>query len=258
MQTQPVEDIEAVLGRFQAWAGLQHAAEVKPGIRELSYEEALASNRYRWKAGAGATAKKKPEVKDERRSEQVEAMMASDAEPQPAQQKEATARSNDARRGGRKKARGRHRARSGREAKPEPEQVLVKNAVTTVKEEPKATRPFKEALVEAVQPPGVLVPAQPLELTRQVAVSIRLAQAERALIKTRATEAGLTVSAYIRQCALEVEQLRAQVQQTLAVMERRAAQPSIATEDQSGRPGFLTRLMRRFLPAPGSRLALRA
>ena len=43
MQTQSIENIDAVLGRFQAWAGASNAAETKPGIRELSYEEALRS-----------------------------------------------------------------------------------------------------------------------------------------------------------------------------------------------------------------------
>ncbi len=32
MQTQPVDDIEAVLGRFQAWAGVRNAVETKAGI----------------------------------------------------------------------------------------------------------------------------------------------------------------------------------------------------------------------------------
>src|SRR5690242_3285436 len=62
MATQPVEDIDAVLGRFQAWSGARTATEARPGIREIPYEEALASERYRWK-GVGAHAARKPEPK---------------------------------------------------------------------------------------------------------------------------------------------------------------------------------------------------
>src|SRR6185437_5389691 len=57
MATRPVEDIEAVLGRFQAWAGARNAAEAA-GIREISYDEALGSDRYRWKGARAAASKK--------------------------------------------------------------------------------------------------------------------------------------------------------------------------------------------------------
>src|SRR6185437_2856587 len=57
MATQPVEDIDAVLGRFQAWTGAREATGMKAGVRELSDEEALASGRYRWKPERAGTAK---------------------------------------------------------------------------------------------------------------------------------------------------------------------------------------------------------
>lgn len=56
MRTQPVEDIDSVIGRFQAWAGSRNAAEPVPGIRELSYEEALESRRQRWRTPAQSVA----------------------------------------------------------------------------------------------------------------------------------------------------------------------------------------------------------
>jgi hypothetical protein len=40
------DDIEAVLGRFQAWTGLRDANAVKDGVREISYEEALRASRH--------------------------------------------------------------------------------------------------------------------------------------------------------------------------------------------------------------------
>jgi len=51
---------------------------------------------------------------------------------------------------------------------------------------------------------------------RSASVTIRLSRAECARLHQRAAEAGLTVSAYLRSCAVEAEGLRAQVKQALA------------------------------------------
>jgi len=51
---------------------------------------------------------------------------------------------------------------------------------------------------------------------RSASVTIRLSKAECAQLRQRAAEAGMTVSAYLRSCALEAEVLRAQVKQALA------------------------------------------
>lgn len=51
---------------------------------------------------------------------------------------------------------------------------------------------------------------------RSASVTIRVSQAECARLRRRAAEAGLTVSAYLRSCALEAEALRAQVKHALA------------------------------------------
>ncbi len=53
-------------------------------------------------------------------------------------------------------------------------------------------------------------------ILRTASITIRLSKAEVAQLRRRAAEAGLTVSAYLRSCTLEVESLRAQVKQTLA------------------------------------------
>lgn len=121
---------------------------------------------------------------------------------------------------------------------------------------------FLEVLTEAVRPVEVTVAAQPVQLARQAAVSIRLTFAERALLRTRSAEAGTSVSAYVRQCVLEIEQLREQVQQALAAMEQmeqRAATPADAPGlPATPKPGLLTRLMRRALPVSAPTLVLRA
>jgi hypothetical protein len=53
---------------------------------------------------------------------------------------------------------------------------------------------------------------------RSASVTIRLSRTECARMHQRAAEAGLTVSAYLRSCAVEAEGLRAQVKQALAEM----------------------------------------
>jgi len=59
-------------------------------------------------------------------------------------------------------------------------------------------------------------------------VTIRLSEAECARLRRRATEAGLTVSAYLRSCALEADKLRAQVKAALAEL-KAAAETRSAT-----------------------------
>jgi len=68
-------------------------------------------------------------------------------------------------------------------------------------------------------------PAMPMELApdrdlRSASVTIRLSKTECAQLHQRAAEAGLTVSAYLRSCALEAEALRTQVKQVLAELKR--------------------------------------
>ena len=245
MQTQPVEDIDAVLGRFQAWAGSRNAGEAKAGIRELSYEEALRSRRYRWKGEDSPTAKKKlgPKPGPE---PGVVPVAAPDVAPkaQAERVKTAPSKAGDVKRRTAKQVRARnHAAKTAPPAKVEP-------AAKT-----KSAPEFHEALANAVRPAEVIVSAQPVELARQVAISIRLAPSERALVKTRAAEAGISASAYIRQCTLEVEQLRAQVQQALAAMERKGP-ASVQTSAPS--QGFFARIAQRLFHRNTPALALRA
>lgn len=235
MATQPVENIEAVLGRFQAWTGARTAVETKPGIREFSDEEALASGRYRWKSGSAAAAK--PAKKTV-------------APPAPVAPSAAPARAKPT-------AAKVHKAKSGAAKRHHKGQAAASTAASAKssafqKEEKRPA--FREVLAEAVRPAEVVV-ARPVELSRQVAISIRLAPSERALIKTRAAESGITASAYIRQCALEVEQLRAQVRAAVAAMDRGGPAPSLAPVSS---PGFFARMARRFFPRSAPALALRA
>ena len=60
---------------------------------------------------------------------------------------------------------------------------------------------------------------------RQAIVSLRLTDVELLRLKDRASESGISVSAYMRSCILDADQLRAQVKQALAEMRALSAMP---------------------------------
>ena len=213
---QSAESLDAVLGRFQAWSGSHKTKELTDGVRELSYEHALQSSRYRWQARDEAA---RTEVSDKNDfvPEPVEnatirvplALTARDeisedaAFADEAIAPDKVSLSNVAE----------SRARSAAPAKKSASSPAFGNVLAGT------------VLTEAGSPvttPGSLALVWPAagKSGRQVSMSLRVGISEQALIKARAAEAGLSASAYLRQCALEVEQLRAQVQHTLAVIER--------------------------------------
>ncbi len=61
---------------------------------------------------------------------------------------------------------------------------------------------------------------------KSASVTMRMTGGECAQLHQRAAEAGLTVSAYLRSCAFEVETLRAQVKEALAQLSAAAVQRS--------------------------------
>lgn len=80
---------------------------------------------------------------------------------------------------------------------------------------------------------------------KTASITIRLSGAECAQLRRRAAEAGLTVSAYLRSCTLEVETLRAQVKKALAELRNSAPKPS-EFSSQSESPGGIQTLLSRF------------
>lgn len=74
------------------------------------------------------------------------------------------------------------------------------------------------ATADALNPAGAALAAitAPDRDLRSTSVTIRLSRMESARLHQRAAEAGLTLSAYLRSCAIEAEALRAQVKQALA------------------------------------------
>ncbi|MDE3186161.1 MAG: ribbon-helix-helix protein, CopG family [Acidobacteriota bacterium] len=114
-----------------------------------------------------------------------------------------------------------------------------------------ATRPGNPATrqnKQTVRPPESAKrhPAVPRENRKSASITIRLSEEEAAQLRERAAEAGMTVSAYLRSCAFEVEALRTQVKQALS--EIRSAAP--AEEPGSPAPG------RAFSPQPTWRARL--
>jgi len=88
-------------------------------------------------------------------------------------------------------------------------------------------------------PPPPQAPRTNSGAPRSTIVTLRLSHAESAQLHERATEAGLTVSAYLRSCVFEVEGLRTQVREALsqfrsatphdAQLTRKPAQPAWPT-----------------------------
>ncbi|HLI02845.1 MAG TPA: hypothetical protein VKU93_01135 [Terracidiphilus sp.] len=81
----------------------------------------------------------------------------------------------------------------------------------------------------AAQNPAACAPRTPAaceEKRMRASVTLRMSKAELAQLQQRAAEAGLTVSAYLRSCAFEMETLRAQVKQALAELRTARQEPS--------------------------------
>ena len=67
---------------------------------------------------------------------------------------------------------------------------------------------------------------------RTSSVTIRLSNAECMRLRQRAMEAGMTISAYLRSCVLEADDLRAQVKTALAEMRKAGAEPTKEQGDE--------------------------
>jgi len=247
---QVTEDIETILGRFQAWTGSRESKAARDGVREVSYEEALESSRYRWKkyGEADSTAP----ADDGLRAEPGVVPVAPPDPPIEAEEEFADAEKPDV------AVFSVEASKLADEARP---------VAARVKKIPRKKQNFHAVLTHSTGAgaPGISL-GDSLARTwvseeRQVSMSLRVAASEQALIKVRAAEAGVSASAYLRQCALEVEILRAQVQQFLAVSARSRttefrSDPRIAAPAE--REGWLSRLKRRLGGTPATQLSLKA
>jgi predicted DNA binding CopG/RHH family protein len=82
---------------------------------------------------------------------------------------------------------------------------------------------------------------------RSTSVTIRLSKAECARLHRRATEAGVTISAYMRSCTFEAETLRAQVKAVLVELKAAASKekPVAPAKERRSWFGWLARLLTR-------------
>jgi hypothetical protein len=244
------EDIETILGRFQAWTGSREPKGAKDGVREISYEEALESSRCRWRK-YGEPSPASPADNGLRAEPGVVPINPPELPTGP----EAESTESDE-----------------PEAAVLPDGILqdaedFPQTVSRVRKVPRRKQHFHSILAQSVAS-GALGAGVGESLVRswvgeerQVSMSLRVAASEQALIKVRAAEAGVSASAYLRQCALEVEILRAQVQQFLAVSSRgRLAELRDAPRTASAgeKEGWLSRLKRRIWRKQSTQLSLKA
>ena len=78
------------------------------------------------------------------------------------------------------------------------------------------------------QAPSEPGPEQVANVRKCASVTVRLTGEENDRLRGRAAEAGMTISAYLRACAFEVESLRAEVKQTISELRRNESQPASA------------------------------
>ena len=91
---------------------------------------------------------------------------------------------------------------------------------------------------------------------RSVSLKLKISAGEHATIKAGASEAGLPLAAYMRQCTLDVEVLRKLLKQTISdirAFEASASQPLLAAPAREpapvrpSRPGLFKRLRNAWL-----------
>ncbi|HYK37745.1 plasmid mobilization protein [Alloacidobacterium sp.] len=187
MSTQPpIEDINAIVNRFQSWAGAQSSSGAKDGVRELIYDEAIRRIQRRQRSG-------KPLPK----AEELAPVAAQSVKHRK------TAKS----------AKPKKRTGTTRQTKRE-QRGGPREAVAATVPEPPA---FGQVLTEKV---SILPAVAPKELAiaerKTTALSLRLSLAEHGVLKKRAAEANLSVSSYLRNCVFEGEELRARIDHLLA------------------------------------------
>jgi predicted DNA binding CopG/RHH family protein len=93
---------------------------------------------------------------------------------------------------------------------------------------------------------------------KDASITIRMSQAECTQLHARASEAGLSVSAYLRSCTFEAEALRAQVKETIAELRSASAmaKPSAPVRQPKPEPkhrwsglGWISRILPHWHPS---------
>jgi hypothetical protein len=221
------DQLSDVLGRFKAWTAAHGNAEktAYPGARELSYEEALGRFHARHLELRNSRALQDEESANEAAPE-VEAaaeVKMSAIETEPAAARRAT--SAMTRRPSQRRNPGPSREKTAPfDVSAEEAPVFSSRSRPVRKSKPKPSRPVRathktpdfQQVLDGALSTSSHAAVNPDE---SVWLTLRVTAAEQALIQARAAEASLSVSAYLRQCAFEVETLRRQVQRALLEMQ---------------------------------------
>jgi hypothetical protein len=212
----PVEDIEVILGKFSAWSTSQ-PLEKRPreSVAEISYEQALRAVGYRAPLASPPANEKLPES-------------AAEVQPKLCEPKRpSTSKGKKTRTGIKKK-----RSNANKAEIPNARKALrhagyeAKQDVRDLQQEdrPMVVKSFPELIKQQV---GVMEEFS-AHKSKSVSLTVRLAPGESALVKARAAEAQVSVSAYMRQCALDVDKLRGQVETALVELRSAHAASSVA------------------------------
>lgn len=276
----PQEDIGSVLHRFQKWAG--HQPEP---VRELTYEEAVARSRRRVYAEniPAPPEQKKPAASTEDaklpalKTKAAKSTQTGTAEPAgKSASKSARAAGGKATKASSRKAAAQSSMQST-EAEPAPRNAAgsayqaIRKASGQNAPDPKMpgevisapTASFEQALAAQIQVPAPAPlaihadtkPVAPLSSDAPaVHLTVRFAKEERDTVRERAHDLGITPSAYMRHCILEIDSLRAELE-AARLAYAHASGAAISSQSPAFQNGSLLSLRRRStlsLRAPGS------
>ncbi len=201
----PVEEIDAIMVKYSAWASSRAADPPPPsGIREVSYSSALHASNARRKV----------------RTDLVLPAENPGEPPKPPH-----------------KPKGRQPKSPSTRRQPPP----VLSAVPAKKSARQPT-PVQPKVSSEMQPAN-----------RIVALSVRLAAEECALVRMRAAESRLSVSAYVRQCVLDVDAMRIFIDKISAELHATAASAPFTGEPaQLHSAAIAAPRIRRPISSPGA------
>ena len=144
----------------------------------------------------------------------------------------------------------------GYEEQHKQEQAQTQNSTTPANPaQPSASAPnFQEVLAsqlhagpnESAQSEANFPPIQEKAQEGAVSITVHLSATERNALRQRAMQLGLTADAYLRQCALELESLRGDLQEMLVM--RMQATRQLPAQASPARTSWFTRIKQRFFP----------
>jgi len=147
----------------------------------------------------------------------------------------------------------RRKTKSSTSARPASKTRREARQAIVAHEAPRSTMAETTALTTTAGQPRSLATIENADLQadlqldqRRATVSVRLTDVEFLRLKDRASESGISVSAYMRSCILDADQLRSQVKQALAQMRALSASPEpslhaalpLSKERNNGRQWF--------------------